>query len=40
MLLLSRTAAQTKPEADEWTASFYGNALDTSKWERFSFRGW
>ena len=39
VLLLGRIAAQTKPEADEWTASFDGNALDASKWERFSFEG-
>ncbi|MBV9086063.1 MAG: hypothetical protein JOY79_01140 [Acidobacteriaceae bacterium] len=30
---------QAQPATDEWTAAFDGNALDTTKWERFSFEG-
>lgn len=39
VLLLGGLTAETKPEADEWIASFDGTALDASKWERFSFEG-
>jgi hypothetical protein len=32
-------AQQQAPAAVEWTGDFTGNALDESKWERFTFQG-
>src|ERR1051325_7638159 len=43
IICLSLTAfAQQKPQAmaaDEWVDNFDGEALDQTKWERFSFEG-
>jgi hypothetical protein len=39
ILLLLPVPIAAQAAADEWTASFDGNALDTSKWERFTFEG-
>jgi len=38
-VLCTSPSAQSKPAAEEWTANFDGNSLDTTKWERFTFEG-
>src|SRR2546423_6511364 len=35
----SSSHAQQKPAYDDWSDDFKGDALDESKWERFSFEG-
>jgi hypothetical protein len=35
----SSSPAQQKPAYDDWSDDFKGDALDESKWERFSFEG-
>ncbi len=32
-------SSQAQPATVEWTASFEGDSLDTTKWERFTFEG-
>jgi hypothetical protein len=44
LLLARATSAQSSagtpnPGVDEWTTTFEGNSLDTTKWERFTFEG-
>jgi hypothetical protein len=39
LLVHGQAAPAPQPAADEWLASFKGNALDETKWERFSFEG-
>ena len=38
-LVWGQTASTAQPAAEEWLASFDGNTLDETKWERFSLEG-
>jgi hypothetical protein len=39
LLVHSQTTPAAQPAAEEWLATFEGNALDETKWERFSLEG-
>ena len=39
LLVHGQTAPAPQPAAEEWLASFDGNSLDETKWERFSLEG-
>src|SRR5713226_4243855 len=39
LLVRGQTTPVPQPAAEEWLASFDGNALDETKWDRFSLEG-